>query len=75
MKAQRVNNIPALKSKEGDWVRDPAAKADLLAATFAGKNIMPPAQPNEFSKVLNKGTQMVHVDVPTLGAAKYILEH
>jgi hypothetical protein len=75
MKAQRVNNILALKSKEGEWVRDPAAKADLLAATFAGKNIMPPAQPNEFSKVLNKGTRMVHADVPTLGAAKYILEH
>ena len=70
MKSQRVSNIPALKTNEGDWLRDSTAKADRLAATLARKNIMQPAQLNAFSEMANKGMYMQPSDMPTIGAAQ-----
>jgi hypothetical protein len=32
-----VSSIPALKNADGEWILDPAAKANLLADTFASK--------------------------------------
>ena len=37
----RVQNIPALKSKQGEWVHASCDKADLLAKAFSNKNILP----------------------------------
>jgi hypothetical protein len=61
MKSQRINNIAALKTSNGEWIRDDASKAELLAENFVKKNVMLPPQLNCFS------------DIPCRG--RYVLEH
>ena len=41
--------IPALKNSDAVWVRDPIAKANLLARTFSTKFNLPDLEINEFS--------------------------
>ncbi len=41
--------IPALKSSNAEWVRDPAGKANLFAETFSSKFVLPDLVVNEFS--------------------------
>ena len=51
MKKQKQCSIPALKTKEGDWVRDPKDKANLLAKCFGDKFSLPGAQTNEYTNL------------------------
>ena len=51
-KSQKVCSMPALKNKEGKWIRDAAGKADLFATTFSSKYVMPAAADNEFSAIV-----------------------
>jgi hypothetical protein len=73
MKSQRINNIAALKTSNGEWIRDDASKAELLAENFVKKNVMLPPQLNCFSDVPCRGRRMRCVDMPTVGAARYVL--
>ena len=50
-KASVCSGIPALKTSNGSWCREPKAKADLLATTFASKFRIPPAEINEYSAI------------------------
>ena len=75
MKAQKVCSVPALKSEEGEWVRDAKGKADLLADTFARKNLMREAEENQFSGVQRRAVTMRSTDMPTEGGARHVLQH
>ena len=45
----RVSSIPALKTREGEWVTSAADKANLFAKTFNAKCSLPPERYNDFS--------------------------
>jgi hypothetical protein len=47
----KVQSIPALKSNDGSWIHEPQGKAELLAATFTGKNIIPEPCVNDYTDV------------------------
>ena len=47
----KIQSIPAMKSDEGSWVHEPSGKADLLAGTFSGKNVLPEVRTNEYTKL------------------------
>ena len=47
----KTQSVPALRSDEGEWVREPKSKADLLAKAFSGKYVLPDASVNEYTVV------------------------
>ncbi|CAE8584050.1 unnamed protein product [Polarella glacialis] len=49
-KHSQTSSIPPLRADHGQWVQDPAGKADLLADTFAAKCCLPEAVNNIFSE-------------------------
>jgi hypothetical protein len=51
MQRTRVEGIPALRADDGSWARDAACKAELLAGTFNGKNVLPTVVQNEYTKL------------------------
>ena len=47
----KVQGIPTLKSEHGEWAHAPADKADLIARTLDGKNVLPIQLKNQYSYV------------------------
>ena len=47
----RVQGVPALKAKNGDWRHEAKSKADLLAEELNGKFVLPDGEINEYSLV------------------------
>ena len=63
------SSIPALKDAASAWVREPVAKANLLAATFAHNFRLPDSAANEFSFEWPKSVTYEFVWVRTIEVA------
>jgi hypothetical protein len=63
----KVQSIPALKSEDKTWAHEAAVKADLLAATFSSKNILPEATTNEYTDLGPKLRSQNELRLLTLG--------
>ena len=72
-KAPRACSIPALKSDDGKWAKRPHEKANLLAATFAGKGTLPAREANEYSGFSRRNREIHHLVFPTVETAFAIL--
>ena len=51
MRRAKVESFPALRADDGSWVHDPLDKAELLAGTFNGKNVLPDIAMNEYTEL------------------------
>ena len=51
MQRTKVQNMPALKADNGSWMHESAHKAELLANTFNGKNVLPELSENEYTEL------------------------
>ena len=47
----KLQSIPALKDSSGKWSYEPLGKAELLAETLSGKNVLPAQENNEYSDI------------------------
>ena len=56
MQRTKIESIPALKADDGSWVHNPAGKAELLAGTFNGKNVLPELVENEYTELQRNRT-------------------
>ena len=51
LQKQRCSSIPALRNRDGDWIRDSEGKANLLATTLAGKYKLAAIKTNQYSSI------------------------
>ena len=51
MQRTKIDSIPALRSDDGCWAHGPSGKAQLLAETFNGKNVLPESSENAYTEL------------------------
>ena len=63
----KIQNIPALKRTDGDWVHEPADKTDLLAISFGSKNVLPQLMTNDYTDLRPKTSGQKALQMLTVG--------
>ena len=67
-------SIPALKNDEGSWITSLKDKANMLAASFKSKNVLPDTSVNEFTTLKRLRSSQDELFFPVIGQTLEELE-